>query len=532
MFRWRPKSAAAAVAALVALLAAGCAKRDATAEPLLRVSQRNEPATLDPHLATLPDEFFVLRALSEGLVVPNPREGLPLPGVAAAWKSEHDGRRWIFSLRADARWSNGDPVTAHDFVYSIRRALTPTLGAPQAELFHLLHNAAAYQRGELTDFASVGCSAPDDHTLVLDLAAPTPDSHLLALLASGAWLPVHRATIEAHGGLAARDGAWTRPGHFIGNGPFVLREWRKDQHLLVTPNPHYHRAARVRVPGIRFQIYDSGDTEERAFRTGQVDVTMAVPTSKLDSYAPPVLRRVPLHETRYLALNTSRPPLNDVRVRRALSLALDRDALVTNVLRGGQKSALNFLPPGLGGYTGTPRLGRDPEQARALLAAAGFPGGKDFPRLEVSAWGISPTVLEAIQQMWRRELGLETALVQREGRVHMASVIAGDFTIALMPAIPDYDDPAALFHEFVTGATGNHARWSDARFDRLVGEAGRGSDAAQRRTLYAAAEDVLLTELPVIPLYFNSQNYLVAPRVRGWRQDALWNRTYLDVTLE
>lgn len=531
MFRWRPKSAAV-FAALAALLIAGCAKPEAATEPLLRVSQRNEPATLDPHLATLPDEFFVLRALSEGLVVPNPNEGLPLPGVATAWTTLNDGRRWIFHLRADASWSNGDPVTAHDFVYSIRRALTPALGAPQAELFHLLLNAAAYQRGELTDVASVGCSATDDRTLVLDLVAPTPATHLLALLASGAWLPVHRATIEAHGGLAARDGAWTRPGNFTGNGPFVLREWRKDQHLLVTPNPHYHSAARVRVPGLRFQIYDSGDTEERAFRAGQVDVTMAVPTSKLDRYAPPVLRRLPLHETRYLALNTTRPPLDDVRVRRALSLALDRGTLVTNVLRGGQKSALNFIPPGLGGYTGTPRLGRDPEQARALLAAAGFPGGRDFPRLELSAWGISPTVLEAVQQMWRHELGIETALVQREGRVHMASVIAGDFSLALMPAIPDYDNPAALLGELLTGATGNYARWSDARYDRLVHEAGLISDAADRHRHYAAAEEVLLAELPVIPLYFNTQNYLVAPRVRGWRQDALWNRTYLDLTLE
>lgn len=530
MCRWHLNLARLAVAAfLLAWLASGCTRRGSS-EPFLRISQRNEPATLDPQLATLPDEFFVLRALSEGLVVPNPKEGPPLPGVAESWTTSSDGLRWTFTLRADARWSNGDPLTAADFVYSIRRALTPTLGAAKAELFHVLKNAAAFHRGELVDFSAVGCAAPDARTLVLELAQPAP--HLLALLASGPWLPVHRATIEAHGGIAARDGTWTRPGNFVGNGPFVLREWRKDQHLLVTPNPHYHSAARVRVPGIRFQIYDNGDTEERAFRAGQVDVTMAVPAAKLESYVPPVLRRVPLHETRYLAVNTTRPPLNDARVRRALALAVDRDALVTSVLRGGQKPALNFLPPGLGGYTGTPRLAHDPVRARALLAEAGFPDGKDFPRLEVAAWGVSPTVLEAVQQMWRRELGIETALVQREGRVHMASVIAGDFTLALMPAIPDYDDPAALSGELTTGVPGNFARWSDARFDGLVTQALRTTDPVGRTELYREAEDLLLAELPVIPLYFNTQNYLVAPRVRGWRQDALWNRTYLDVTLE
>lgn len=515
---------------LLALLPAGCAKRDTATEPLLRLSQRNEPATLDPHLATLPDEFFVLRAMCEGLVVPNPHEGPPLNGVARAWTTSDDGLRWTFRLREDARWSNGDRLTARDFVYSIRRALTPALGAPKARLFHVLRNAEAYHRGTLTDFAQVGCSASDDHTLVLELEHPAP--HLLALLASGPWLPVHPATVERHGGIAARDSAWTRPGNFVGNGPFTLTEWRPDQHLLALPNPHYHSRDRVRVPGLRFQIYDSGDTEERAFRAGQVDVTMAVPTAKLEAYAPPALRRVPLHETRYLAVNTRRPPLDDPRVRRALALALDRDQLVGSVLRGGQKSALNFIPPGLGGYTGPGRLSHDPAAARAELAAAGFPGGRAFPRLELSAWGISPSLLEAVQQMWHRELGVETDIVQREGRVHMASVLAGDYALALMPAIPDYDDPAALFDELLTGAPGNLSGWSDAPFDRLVALADRTADPVHRRQLYGEAEELLLRSLPVIPLYFNTQNFLVAPRLRGWRQDALWNRAYLDVTLE
>lgn len=520
----------AALALTFAALLPACGQKGAKPEDaLLRLSQRNEPATLDPHLATLPDEFFVLRALSEGLTTPNFVEGPPLPGVAESWQASPDGLRYTFTLRRDAAWSNGEPVTARDFLFSFQRALTPGIAAPKAQLFFLVKNAARFYRGEIADFAQVGFAAPDDHTLAIELEEPA--AYLPALAASGAWLPVHRGTLEKLGGAATRDGTWTRPGNFVGNGPFVLTEWRKDQHLAAIPNPHYHSAARVGVGALRFQIYDSGDTEERAFRAGQVDVTLAVPFSKLHNYAPPTLRRQPLHETRFFALNAERPPLGDPRVRRALSLALDRGALVGSVLRGGQQPALSFVPPGLGGYTGEPVLREDAAEARRLLAAAGFAEGRNFPRLELSAWGVNPVTLEAIQQMWRRELGIETSIVQREGKVHMAAVLAGDFAIAFLPAIPDFDDASALFNDWRTGATGNFSRWSNARFDQLVDEAGRETDAERRNALYRAAEEILLAELPVVPLYFNAQDYLLAPRVRGWRQDALWNRFYLDVTL-
>jgi oligopeptide transport system substrate-binding protein len=517
---------------LLALSAAwaGCSRESsAPAEQLLRISQRNEPATLDPHLATLPDEVFLIRSLVEGLVVPSPNEEPPLPGVAERWETSADGLTWTFHLRADARWSNGDPVIAQDFVYSFHRALTPALGAPKAQLLFILKNAAAFYRGQLADAAQIGVAARDARTLVLTLEHTAPD--LLALAASGPWLPVHPATVEKFGGATARDSAWTRPGNYVGNGPFVLADWRKAQHLTVTRNPHYHAADRIKLAGVRHQIYDSGDTEERAFRAGQVDITMSVPFTKLANYEPPTLRRQPLHETRYFALNTTRPPLNDVRVRRALAMAIDRDALVRNVLRGAQRPALNFIPPGLGGYTGTTEFRPDAAAARALLADAGFPNGKNFPRLELSAWSINPVILEAIQQMWRRELGIETSLVQREGKVHMAAVIAGDFAIALMPAIPDYDDAAALFNELATGASGNFPRWSDARYDDLVRHAERENEPARRTALYRSAEEILLAAMPVVPLYFNSQDYLVSSRVAGWRQDPLWNHFFFDVTL-
>ncbi len=508
-------------------LCAGCAKREESkkSEAILRISQRNEPATLDPQVSALPDEFFIIRALSEGLVTPAPAGGTQ-PGAAEKWETSSDGLTWTFHLRADARWSNGDAVTARDFVYTIRRALTPALAAPKAPLFFALKNAAAFYRGAVTDFASVGAAAPDDHTLVLTLEHPTP--HLLALVASGPWLPVHEATVEKFGNT--RDSAWTRPGNFVGNGPFVLAEWQHNQHIVVKKNPHYHNAGHVLLDGISFDAFDNGDSEERAFRAGQLDVTMSVPFSKLPTYAAPVLQTQPLAETRYLALNVSRPPLNDPRVRHALALALDRQSLVDAVLKGGQQPTLNYIPANLGDYTPVARVNADAKTARWLLAEAGFPEGRGFPSLELSTW-TNPSVVEAIQQMWRRELGIEVSIVQREAKVHQAALHSGDFAIGFMPAIPDYGDPAALFGELVTGASNNFSHWSNANYDSLVAEAGRTSDATRRLELYHEAESVLVTELPIVPLYFNTQNFLVAPRVHGWRQDPLWTRYYLDVSL-
>ncbi|HKB56480.1 MAG TPA: peptide ABC transporter substrate-binding protein [Lacunisphaera sp.] len=511
------------------LTLSGCAKREPAAggSQVLRVSQRNEPATLDPHLATLPDEFFIIRALSEGLLTPAPDGGAPLPGAAEKWSVSPDGLTCTFHLRPDAKWSNGDPVTAGDFVYSIQRALTPALAAPKAALFFPLRNARAFCQGKLADFSAVGVRATGDHQLELTLAEPAAD--FLAMVASGPWIPVHRATVERHG----TD--WTRPGNFTGNGPFILTAWRPNQEIIVQRNPAYWDAAEVKLPEIRFVAFDNGDTEERAFRAGQVDVTMAVPSSKLATYRagqPTRLHQVHLNETRYLALNTQRPPLDDPRVRRALSLALNRAELVEKVLLGGPRPALNFIPAGLGGYVPATQISEDPAEARRLLAEAGFPGGRGFPKLELATWPVSTAQLEALQQMWQRELGIEVTLAPREARTHLAALAAGDYTIALVTAIPDYDGATDLFTDLRSGDPGNYPHWRNAEFDRLVAEGGRLAAVATRNTVYQQAEKLLLDELPLIPLYFNSQNFLVSPRVKNWQTDRLWTRFYRNISVE
>ncbi|ACB75719.1 peptide ABC transporter substrate-binding protein [Opitutus terrae] len=520
-------------------LSSGCARRDPPAATdssarVLRISQRNEPADLDPARATLPDEFFILRALSEGLVNPLPLTSSTgavagvAPGVAERWETSADGLIVTFHLRADARWSNGDPVTAEDFLASYRRALQPATAASKAPLFHLVKNARAFASGALTDFAGVGFAAPDPRTFVITLERPEPN--FLVYAASGPWLPVHPRTVEQHG----RD--WTRPENFVGNGPFTLEEWRPNQRIVVRRNPHYHSPQRVRLDEIQFIAFDSGDTEERAYRAGQIDVTMSVPFSKLDVYAaerPAELHRAPLAETRYLSFNTTRPPLDNPRVRRALSLALDREQLVHSVLRGGQQPADTLVSPLLRGRNSSLNrpISFDPAAARQLLAEAGFADGRGFPQLELSAWGVTPQLIEAVQQMWQKELGVRVAITIREARVHLAALREARYDIALVNTIPDVADPADVLKDFLSAAPANYPHWSDARYDALLAAAHASSEPIPRQAQLDAAEARLLDECPLTPLYFNSINWLMSPRVRGWQPDALWTRFYLDVEI-
>lgn len=523
-------------AALLSACTKPAADSDSRSSPsqILRLSQRNEPGDLDPAIATLPDEFAILRALCEGLLIPG-ANGEPVPGAASRFEVSPDGLTYTFHLRPTGRWSNGQPITAADFVAAYERVLTPATAAPKASVFYPVKNARAFVSGALTDFTAVGIRAANPLTLVITLEQPTP--RFPYYVASGPWLPSPVSVVRQFGR------SWTRPEHFVGNGPFVLAEWRQDQHILVKRNPHWHSAARVRLAEIHFVRFDSGDSEERAFRAGQIDATMAVPFSKVEVYArerAAEMHRAPMIETRSFCFNTRRPPLDDERVRRALALALDRKTIVERVLRGGQQPAARLLPPPLRdgrdsaapGNRNEAEHGYDPEAARQLLSAAGVTAGS-FPRFELTAWSPSQVpVLEAAQQMWRQELGVEFSIAIREARVHLSALASGDYDIAFITAIPDVADAVQLLGDFVSGAPENYPRWSNADFDQTFAHAATLADPAARGAALSAAEAHLLRSAPVTPVYFNTKIWLMSPRVRGWQEDGLWSRCYHNVYLD
>ncbi len=523
-------------ALLIALGAAfsSCNRRDTAAEKrnsaednsVLRVSQMNEPDDLDPALAAIPDDGFIIRALSEGLVSPSPDGHSVVPAAAEHWVISEDGLTYTFHLRKGAQWSDGSPVVSSDFLSSYRRLLTPSTAAPKAHLFYPVKGARAFHNGSESDFSTVGFAAPDPLRLVIQLRRATP--RFLMYVASAAWIPVNPRCVEARG----KD--WTKPGNFVGNGPYLLTEWQAHRRIVVKRRPGYWDTEHVRLESIQFLSFDNKESEERAFRAGQLDVTMSVPTSKLEVYAnasPSVLQQAPLQEIRYLSFNTLRPPLNDPRVRRALALAINREALTSRVLQGGQTAAKRFLPPLLSPRGTLQGVATDATASRQELAAAGFPGGKNFPRLELSGWTNIP-VLEALQEMWKKVLGIEVVIATRDAKVHVAALREGKYDIGLITAIPDAADPFLLLADYVPNAAGNYPHWKSETYERSLEAASLALDAGERDQWLIAAESVLLREAPLTPLYINTRSYLVRPEVKDWQEDGLWNRFYKGVRIE
>ena len=351
---------------------------------VLRVGNGGEPQDVDPQVVTGVIEYNLIRALFEGLVVSDPATLEPRPGVAERWDISDDGLVYTFHLRAEAKWSDGNPVIAQDFVRSYQRILTPALAAEYAySLFHLV-GAEDYQAGKLTDFSKVGCKALDDRTLQLTLRQPTP--FLLQLLAFYPLDVVPISTIEKLGGLARRGTTWTRPENFVGNGPFILKEWKPNQRIVVTHSPTYWDHANVTLDEIQFFPIESSDVEERMFRTGQLHITYEVPQSKIPVYRrdhPESIHLNPYDGVYFYRCNVKAPPFDNPKVRRALALAIDRESLTRDVLHGGEQPAYNIVPPGNAGFISRNHIEGDIAEARRLLAEAGYPDGKGFPKTEI-----------------------------------------------------------------------------------------------------------------------------------------------------
>jgi len=494
---------------------------------------------LDPQLATTAGAYNVLSALFEGLVAEDPVDLHPVPGVAETWTQTPDGLTYTFHLRSDARWSNGDPVTAQDFIASFQRALSPSLAAPNASALYIIRGAEAYNKGVQSDFSTVGLATPDSQTLRLTLEHPTES--FLSQLNQSVWFPVHLASIQRSGSTTARGNPWARPGTLVGNGPFMLTGWSPGQEIVAAKSATYWDAAQVRLQGIHFHTIGSVDTEERAFRAGQLHLTEAFPAAKIASYqrdSPDLLRIDPLLGTYFYRFNVTRPYLNKPRVRRALSLAIDRTAIVERVLGGGQEPAIGFTPPILAGYSIDLSGGRTYEEAVAeaqrLLAEAGHPGGQGLPVIEL-LYNTSENhrlIAEAIQEMWRQNLGVEVRLANQENSSTLDSRRTGNYEILRSSWTADFADTSNFLEIFRSDSGNNFTGWSSPDYDTLLFQAARTTDPAARRELYRRAEELLFAANPIIPLYHYTHVFAIRPEVKGWYPTALDHHPYKHVWLE
>jgi oligopeptide transport system substrate-binding protein len=508
----------------------GCRRRSTQVEiadrqQILNCGNAAEPSTIDPSLVSSASDANIVYALVEGLAAFDPANLRPIPGVAERWESNDDATVWTFHLRPTSRWSNGDQVTAGDFVYSYRRMLSPKLGSGSAYILFRLRNGEAYYNGKITDFGLVGASAPDERTLVLTLQTPTP--YFPSMVCQVYWYPVQRATIEKFGAFDDSATLWTRPGNYVGNGPFMLTEWRPNQVIRVVKSPTYWNRGKVSLQGCNFYPIDDKAAEELAFRSGQLHLTQYVPRDKIAAYRlepSGVLREFNKTATFYLRLNVNKPPLNDVRVRRALALSLDRNEIAAGLLKGGETPARNLTPPGTGGFTARVSMETDIPEAKRLLSEAGYPGGKGFPKLDYlypSSGGGKSALGEAIQQMWRKNLGIEITLTNQEFKIWAETLQQGNYLISFNDWVADYFDPSTFVDLMIANGGNNNTGWSNAEYDRLDGLAASTPDNGKRFEYFQGCEAILARECPIIPIFFEAGNRLVRPEVKGWYDNPL-----------
>lgn len=524
---------------LMLFLGLGCAKQSTNVERGLESQELyigigSEPEGLDPHLVSGVTEHYVLLSLFEGLTTVHPETLEILPGVAESWVIASDGLSYTFHLDPKAKWSNGDPVTADDFLFSYERILSPKLGAPYAYMLYAIKGAESFHKGLTEDFSSVGLVALDDRTLKISLEAVTP--YFLSLPTHFTWWPVHRETILQHGAMTDRISKWTKAKNFVGNGPFTLKAWRLNNAITVEGNPHYRASEEVHLNGIHFLPINT-ETEERAFRAGQLHITSSVPTARIDwyrSHRPENIRFDPYLGIYYYLINTEKGPLQDQRVRKALAYSIDREALTEFVLKAGQKPAYHFTPPNTGGYTAEHQFSYDPQRARQLLTEAGYPKGAGFPKLELlyNTSESHKSVAEAIQQMWKETLGIEITLFNQEWKVYLDSRKKGDFDIARAAWIGDYCDPYTFLSLGLSDSGNNHSHWKSPSFDALLQASTHTLDPAVRLDLFREAEAELMEALPFIPLFFYVRSLLIDESVHGWYSNILDYHPYQFLRLE
>jgi oligopeptide transport system substrate-binding protein len=535
----RNPSLAGTVLSLGLLLFCGCGRRQTLVEIADRVQQyrvgnAGEPSDLDPQVAIGQLEHDIMLSLYEGLVYADAKDNSPRPGVAESWDISPDGLVYTFHLRKNARWSNGDPVTAGDFYESYHRMLMPSLAAQYSYMLYPVTNAEAFNTNKITDFSQVGFKVLDDYTLRVTMHSPTP--YLLKMMVHDSWYAVPVATIKKYGAIDDRSNPWTRPENFVGNGPFVLKEWVMNSHILVVKNNAYWGADRVRLHSIYFSPEESYYTEERMFHSGQLHTIRTAPQSKVDFYKknnPSLINIYPLLSTYFYYLNVTRPPLTDKRVRQALAMSIDRRAITETVSRAGEIPAFCFTPPGTAGFTATARLREDVAEARRLLAEAGYPDGKNFPPVALLYNTVQnhKSIAEAVQEMWRKNLNIQVTLQNQEWSVYLDNMHTTNFDICRGGWSADYVDPSSFLDINITGSGNNSTGWSNPEYDRLCALAASTGDTAVRYAAYQKAEAILSDEMPIIPIYVYSNPRLIQPNVQGWYPNLLDSPDYRSIYL-
>jgi len=539
----------------------------------LVINNSTEPQTLDPALEKGQPEYHVTLALYEGLTVYDPKDLSVKPGVAESWELNGDGTEYTFHLRP-AKWSNGDPVSAADFEYSWKRVLDPALASEYVEQVstYLKNGKACYdgaaadgtlkgwadtrpdqrakdaqaliglvqrrhgetiqkllqaekdeavrgllrqayaESGKRDDITAdkVGVRAKDERTLIVTLEAPT--AYFLDLAAFFTYFPVHRKTVETYGK------EWTRPGNLVGNGPFRMKEWRVKEHIVLEKNPNYLDAANVSDLKLKFLPIENSSTAFNLYEKGRIHWTTEVPRDYIEELLHrPDYHTGPFLTTYFYGFNTTKGVTKDKRVRQALARAVDRQKIVKYITRAGEIPAESLVPPGLLGYDPAKTYPYDPQSAQKLLADAGYPNGKGFPKIEIlyNTQDVHKKIAAAIQEMWRQTLHIDAELRNVEWKIYLDMQTRMEFDVIRRAWIADYNDPNTFLDMFTSTNGNNNTGFANETYDKLVAAAAKELDPAKRMKLLHDAEAVLMDEMPIVPMYFYVTKNLWRPEVTG-----------------
>jgi oligopeptide transport system substrate-binding protein len=490
---------AGAIALLLLCLVTGCGSGDQRAD--LVILNGAEPESIDPAVITGQLDGRICYALFEGLLHFD-RFGKPQPGIAENWDLSSDGKNYTFHLRANARWSNGDPVTAKDFLLSWKRILLPETASEYAYLLYHVKNAQSFNEGTLKDFGSVGLTAIDDRTFRVELEAPVP--YFLDLCSFATLLPVHLATVEKYGD------EWIKPDKLVNNGPFLLKEWRLNYRIRLQKNPLYWDASHVALNTIDALPIDNSITAYNFYASKVADLILdkgLTPPSLIPELkSRPDFHAAPFLGNYFIRFNVKRKPLADVRVRQAFAMAIDRERIVQKITQAGEPPAYSFTPPGTAsGYQPPKMFGRDVQKARRLLAEAGYPDGKGFPTVTYlyDSKKLNEDIAVEIQNMLSDALGVHIELQKQEWKVYLNSLSRLDYDFARSSWVGDYNDPNTFIDCFVSGGGNNRTGWANKAYDDLVAAAALEANSAKRSQIFQQAEEILLNQgTPICPLYY------------------------------
>lgn len=518
-------------ATISSTLLVGCGddKKEGKDKQVLTYNLAADSKTLDPALNTAIDGGTVLSNTFEGLCRTDEKDKA-IKGGAESWNVSEDGLTYTFNLRKDAKWSNGDKVTAQDYEYAWKRVLNPETGAEYAYQMYYIEGAEAYNTGK-GSVDDVAVKALDDYTLEVKLHSPT--SYFLELTAFPCYFPVNKKVVES-------DSNWaTKVDTYVSNGPFKMTEWKQKDSLVLERNNEYYNKDKVKLDKLVMKMVTEDTSAYASFQAGDFDVIDTVPSAQIEAgLADGSFTKYPNLGTYFLVVNVNgentsddvKKVLSDSKVRKALNLAINRDAIVKNVTKGGQVPAYSYVPEGIPSTDGKDFANKkyfkssgDVKEAKKLLEEAGYKDGKGFPTITLlyNQEGDHGNIMQAIANMWKENLGINVSLSQQEWKVFQSTRSEKKYQIARHGWSGDYVDPMTFLEMWTSTSTLNEAGFSNNEYDALIKDAIKEQDTKKREEILHKAEDILMDEMPVIPIYYYTQIKGVKSYVKDMRVSQL-----------